>query len=97
MAQVDEIANLKAVLEACKDKWYNIGFTNVENSVEPIVHQAWKLEFEEGWMVALQAIGVPDDSLLRNPKQITFPKPPPIQNPFSASDEEDTPNMKELV
>lgn len=47
-------------------------------------------------MAALQALGVPDDSLLRNPEQIPFPKPPPIQNPFGASDE-DTPSMRELV
>ena len=38
LAQVDEIANLKTALEACKDKWYNAGFVDVENSVEPIVY-----------------------------------------------------------
>ena len=49
-------------------------------------------------MAALQAIGVLDDSSLRNPKQISFPEPPPpIQNPFGADNEEDTPSMRELV
>ena len=49
-------------------------------------------------MAALQAIGVPDDSPLRNPEQIPFPKPPPpIQNPSGADDEEDTPSIRELV
>lgn len=38
LAQVDEIANLKAALEACEERWYNEGFANAENSVEPIVH-----------------------------------------------------------
>ena len=53
MAQVDEITDLKVALEACEDKWYNAGFVEVENSVEPIVYQAWRHEFEEGWMAAL--------------------------------------------
>ena len=38
LAQVDEIANLKATLEACKNKWHNEGFVVAENSVEPIVY-----------------------------------------------------------
>ena len=40
LAQVDEIADLRATLETCKEKWYNEGFVDAENSVEPIVHQA---------------------------------------------------------
>ena len=98
LEQVDEIANLKAALEACEDKWYNMGFADVENFMEPIVYQAQRHEFEEGWMMALQAMGVPDDSPLRNPEQIPFPEPPPpIQDPFDVDNEEDTPSMKELV
>lgn len=38
LAQADEIAKLKATLEACETKWYDKGFTNVENYVELIVH-----------------------------------------------------------
>ena len=38
LAQVNEVAELKAALEACKDKWYNAGFTDAENSVEPIIY-----------------------------------------------------------
>ena len=68
LAQVDEITDLKAALEACEDKWYNTSFVEVENSVEPIVYQARRHGFEEGWMAALQAMEVLDDSLLRNPK-----------------------------
>ena len=52
LAQVDEIANLKAALKSCEDKWYNAGFTDAENSIEPIVHQAQRHKFEEGWMAA---------------------------------------------
>lgn len=32
------IADLKAALEACEDKWYNTDFANAENSMEPIIY-----------------------------------------------------------
>lgn len=38
LAQVDEIADLKATFEAYEDKWYNASFKNAENFVEPIVY-----------------------------------------------------------
>lgn len=34
------IAELKAALEADEDKWYNTGFTDAKNSVEPIIYQS---------------------------------------------------------
>jgi len=77
LAQANEIANLKAALKAFKNKWYDEGFTNAENSVEPIIHQALSHGFGEGWLASLQAMGMPDDSLLRNPMQIPYPTPPP--------------------
>ena len=40
LAQADEIADQKAALEAFEEKWYNEGFTDAKNSVEPIVYQA---------------------------------------------------------
>ena len=56
------------------------------------------LAFEEGWLAALQAIGVPEDSPLRNPNQIPFLGPPiAVQNPSGALDEEKTTSMRELV
>ena len=98
LTQANEIADLKATLEACEEKWYNKGFADAENSVEPIVYQAQKHEFGEGWVAALQAIGVPDNSPLRKPNQIPFPDPsPPVQNPSCVVDEEETPSMRELV
>ena len=54
-----------------------MGFADVENSVEPIIFQAWQHGFDEGWMAALQVIEVVDDSPLRNPEQIPFLEPPP--------------------
>lgn len=98
LAQVDEIANLKATLEACKNKWYTESFADTENSVEPIVHQGRFHGFGEGWLVALQAMGMPEDSLLRNPEQIPcLTLPPPIQSQAGAADEEDTLSIRELV
>ena len=40
LAQVDEIADLKVALGACENKWYNEGFADAENSVEPVICQA---------------------------------------------------------
>ena len=81
LAQVDKIANLKVALEACKEKWYNEGFADAKNSMEPIVHQAQLHGFREGWLVALQPMGVPKDSPLRNPEKIPYPALfPPVQN-----------------
>ena len=40
LAQVNEVAELKETLEAYEDKWYNAGFTDAENSVEPIIYQS---------------------------------------------------------
>ena len=72
LAQVDELADLKAALEACENKWYDEGFVDVENSVELVVCQGRKLRFEEGWLAALQAMRILEDSPLRNPDQIPF-------------------------
>ena len=46
----------------------------------------------------MQALGVPEDSPLRNPNQIPFPGPLiAAQNTPGATDEEETQSMKELV
>ena len=42
-------------------------------------------------------MGVPDDSPLRNPKQIPFPTHPPLVQSQPGADEEDIPSMRELV
>ena len=94
----EELADLKAVLEACENKWYNEGFPDVENSVEPVVRQAQKVRFEEGWLAALKAMGVLEDSPLRNPNQIPFLNlPTAVQNTVGVIDEEETTSMRELV
>lgn len=77
LAQVDELADLKAALEACEKKWYNKGFADAENSLELVIREAQKLRFEEGWSATLQAMGVFKDSPLRIPAQIPFLDPSP--------------------
>ena len=37
-AQAEELADLRAALEACEEKWYNEGFTDTENYVELVVN-----------------------------------------------------------
>ena len=96
LAHANELADLKATLEACENKWYNKGFADAENSSKPVIRQAQKLGFKKGWLATLQAMRVPKDSILRN--QIPFLNPfPTIQNPSNTVDEEETPNIRELV
>ena len=46
-----ELANLKATLEACENKWYNEGFANAENSTEPVILEAESLVSRRvGWL-----------------------------------------------
>ena len=60
--------------------------------------QAWNLGFEAGWFPALQALGVPKDSHLRDPGQIPFPSPVTVvQDPPAAVEEEEMASMRELV
>ena len=49
-------------------------------------------------MAARQALGVPEESLLRDHGRIPFPNPSPAtQNPVGPNDEEETESLRELV
>ncbi|KAL0015053.1 hypothetical protein SO802_002122 [Lithocarpus litseifolius] len=52
-AQAEKLADLKVALKACENKWYNEGFVDMKNSVEPVIEEARKLAFEDGWLAAL--------------------------------------------
>ena len=94
----EEVADLRAALEACENKWYNEGFADAEKSVELVVIQARELSFREGWMATLQALRVPEDSSLRDPNQIPVPvSVPAAQNPASPNKEEESDSLRELV
>ena len=97
MAQADEIADLKAALEASEEKGYNECFIDAENFVKPIFLQAKHHGFGEGWLAALQTMEVVEESSLRNPKQIPYPTPPLVQSQVGTADEEETLSMRELV
>lgn len=59
--------------------------------MEPVVHQARVQGFKEGLLAALQVLGVPEDSPLRNLEQIPCPTPaPPIESQADAADDKDT-------
>ena len=47
-AWAEELADLRVALEGCEIKWYDEGFADVENSVEPVINEARKLAFKEG-------------------------------------------------
>jgi len=97
-AVFEEVAGLRATLEACENKWYNEGFANVEKSMEPVVIQARELSFREGWMAALQALGVLEDSSLRDSNQIPVPVSIPVaQNPVGPNEKEESDSLRELV
>ena len=56
------------------------------------------LGFKAGWFAALQALGVPEDSPLRDPDHIPFPSPiTTVQDPPVPVEEEETASMRELV
>ena len=66
--------------------------------METVVYQARNHGFGEGWLPSLHAMGVVQDSPLRNPEQIPYPAPtPPVQSQVDATDEEETFSMRELV
>lgn len=97
IVQAKELADLKAILEVCKNKWYEV-YVDAKNSTEPVIQEARKLAFREDWLAMLQVLRVPEDSPLRDPNQILFPGPPlTAQNPPSAANEEETRSMRELV
>ena len=93
-----KVVDLRAALEACESKWYDEGFANAEKSVEPMVMQARQLSFREGWMAALQALGVPEDSPLRDFGQIPIlVSVAAAQNQAGPNEEEETDSLRELV
>ena len=98
LAHAEEVEKLNVALEVCENKWYNKGFADAKNFVEPVVHQAQVQGFKEGWLAAFQALEVPADSPLRNLEQIPHPVlATPVQSQVEATDDEDTSSMRELV
>lgn len=96
LAYVENIANLKAarrpVRRSGKTKALWMPKTPWSLSSTKLGHG-----FREGWLATLQAIGVAEESPLRNLEQIPYSVPlSPVQSQAITVDE-DTPNKRELV
>ena len=66
-------------MKTFEQAFYNMRSTNAENSASAVVFQAQRLGFLEGWMVAMNAIGLPESSAFRDPNQIPLANDSPIQ------------------
>ena len=66
--------------------------------MELVINEARKLAFKEGWFVALQALGVLEDSPLKDPDHIPFSSLPiAAQKTPVVANEEETTSLRELV
>jgi len=98
VALAEEIADLWAALVASENKWYDKGFVNAEKGVEPVVMEARQLSFKDGWMTAQLALGVVEDSPLRNPGKVPLPDfTLTAQNLTGPTDDKETNSLRELV
>ena len=94
----EELTDLRAVSKVYENKWYDEEFTDAEEGVEPAIREARQLSFQEGWMAALHASGVLEDSYLKDPSQIPFlDSVPATQNPIGPVDKEEMDSLRELV
>ena len=76
-----ELTNLKKTMKRCEQMFYNMGFTDVVNSCDIVIFEAWKHRFFEGWMVAVNALNLPKSSPFKDPTQIPLPNDLLVQAP----------------
>ena len=69
-----ELANLKNTMKTQKQTYYNKGFRDVENSAGSVIFQAQKFRFIEGWMAAMNTIGLANTFPFRSANQIPLPE-----------------------
>ena len=98
-AQNKEMADLKAMVAKSEDKFYNMGFANAENSKEPIMVESQRYRFRDGWMAAVNAMGLLEDYAFRDLEQIPYPEGLicPFVQTTNWPEEEDSLSMRELV
>ena len=93
------MADLKATVAKSEDKFYNMGFANAENSKEPIMVESQRYRFRDGWMAAVNAIGLLEDYAFRDLEQVPYLEGlicPSVQT-TNRPEEEDSLSMRELV
>lgn len=102
-ARDKELADLKETMKNCGQVFYNMGFKDTKNLAKAVIFQARRLGFREGWMAAINAIGLPQNSFFRGTKQIPLPNDLPIEVQADDQSEdaeeeegEDNPGMREL-
>ena len=62
-----------------KKTYYNRGFKHTEDLVGLVIFQARKFGFMEGWMAAVNAIGLPKNSPFKKADQVLVPEDPAIE------------------
>lgn len=60
------MVNLKETMKTCKQVFYNMGFKDAENLVGVVVFQAQRFRFLEGWLAAVNAIGLLESSAFKD-------------------------------
>lgn len=83
-----ELTDLKRMAKARKQAYYNKGFKDTENSVRPVIFQARKFGFMEGWMAAVNVIGLPENSPFRSADQVPLPEDPEAEVQALEQDED---------
>ena len=98
-AKDKEIATLMIVVVLSQDKFYNMGFVDVENSSEPIMLDSRCYGFEEGLMATVNALGLPEDSPFKHLDQIPLLEHlhSPLKHTPAPNEKEDSLSMRELV
>ena len=62
-----ELANLKETMKQSEQTFYNMGFTDAENSYSPVIFEAQRLGLAQVWMAVVDAFNLPETSPFRNP------------------------------
>lgn len=61
------MAKLKEAVAKSEEKFFDMGFVDVENSSKPIMVESRRYGFEDGWVAIVNALGLPKDFIFRDP------------------------------
>lgn len=53
--------------------FYDMGFTKADNSNGPVIFEARRMGFMQGWMAVVDAINLPETSLSKTPLKCLYP------------------------
>ena len=83
-----ELTDLKSIPKARKQAYYNKNFRDAENFVRPVIFQAQKFGFMEGWMAEVDAIGLLRNSPFRSVNQVLLLEDPEAKVQAPEQDED---------